>query len=86
MFVVGGVHRNTALPGVVVPDPVHVSVNDLFAVMFETVSDPFVAFVPVHPPDAVQDVALDVVQARVVACPEFIVAGVAVNVLIVGAV
>ena len=43
----------------------------------ETLCEPLVALPPVHPPPAVQAVALVLVQVRVLGCPAAIAAGLA---------
>ena len=73
--VVGGVVSapativTVALCVAVPPAPVHASVNVVLAVMLVIACEPDVAFVPVHPPLAVQEVALVEDQARVVEPP-----------------
>ena len=68
---------------VVPPAPVHVRVYVVFAVCdTDCVLD--VAFVPVHPPDAVQDVALVEDQVRVEDWPEVIEVGFEVKVRVGG--
>ena len=51
------------------PVPVQVSVYVVPAVNALVETDPLNAWAPLHPPDAMQDVALAAVQVRVDACP-----------------
>src|SRR5262245_24560268 len=59
------------------PPPKQVSVNVVLAVRFPVVCEPEIAFVPDHPPDAVHEVALVVLQVSVEAVPEVIEPGLA---------
>src|SRR5262245_40827086 len=68
-----------ALAVVLPPAPVHTSVNVDAVVSGPLASLPFVAFVPVHAPDAVQVVAFWLDHVRLVAAPDDTVVGVAVR-------
>ena len=74
--VVGGVVSapativTVALCVAVPPAPVHASVNVVLAVMLVIACEPDVAFVPVHPPLAVQEVALVELHDNVAEPPE----------------
>jgi hypothetical protein len=59
------------------PEPVQVSVYVAPAVNVPVEADPLNACAPLHPPDAMQDVALAAVQVRVDACPLATVLGLA---------
>lgn len=62
------------------PAPVQVSTNFVVVLSATVAVVPLVASLPVHPPDAVQDVAFVAVQVRLAVSPLFTVAGLAVMV------
>ena len=67
------------------PVPVHVSVKIVAAVKMPESTEPEVAFVPDHPPEALQEVALLALQVRVEELPEGIELGLADNKIVGGA-
>jgi hypothetical protein len=68
------------------PGPVHDNVNEESAVSAAVTSEPLVAFAPLQPPEAVQEVAFDEVQVSVVVAPEATLVGLAVSVTLGGGV
>src|SRR5262245_32732213 len=69
------VARATAPP----PGPLHDNVKSFVFVSAAVGADPLVGLLPDHPPEAVQEVALELVQVNVELCPELTLLGFAVK-------